>query len=441
MVGEVSSDSAVVRMRLTEKGARNHSGVIRRGTPLGPLRAGITVDDLEGACPGATGRVRIRYSTSPDLENARTSEWVNVSPDTDYAHQFRLTGLQPATKYHFAAETKDKDGTNDPLLGSFRTAPAPDQYGDVTFTVITGQKYRNVDHTDGYTIYESMLALEPHFIVPTGDTVYYDSCDPRASTIPIARYHWHRMYSYQRHVDFHLRVAGYWLKDDHDSYYNDGWPTLVPEVMLPLTYADGLQVFREQVPQAPKAYRTYRWGTALQVWLVEGRDFRSPNTMTDGPEKSIWGAEQKAWLKRTLLESDANWRILCSPTPIVGPDRSSKADNHSNKAFSHEGNEFRAWAKENVADNFFIVCGDRHWQYHSVHPTTALHEFSCGPTTDRHAGGSPGEDAIYHRYHREAGGFLSVSVRKLSDSESSRITFRFHDMLGRALYEYQRVKS
>ena len=50
----------------------------------------------------------------------------------------------------------------------------------------------------------------------------------------------------------------------------------------------------------------------LQLWFVEGRDYRSPNRMRDGPEKSIWGAEQRAWLQSTLRESDATFKIVAS---------------------------------------------------------------------------------------------------------------------------------
>ena len=46
--------------------------------------------------------------------------------------------------------------------------------------------------------------------------------------------------------------------------------------------------------------------------FTEGRDFRSPNKMADGPDKTIWGAEQKAWFKRTVKESDATWKVLDS---------------------------------------------------------------------------------------------------------------------------------
>ena len=45
--------------------------------------------------------------------------------------------------------------------------------------------------------------------------------------------------------------------------------------------------------------------------------------MPDGPDKTIWGREQLAWLKESILASDAAFRVLISPTPIVGPDRAT----------------------------------------------------------------------------------------------------------------------
>ncbi|MHC4996840.1 MAG: alkaline phosphatase D family protein, partial [Planctomycetota bacterium] len=151
----------------------------------------------------------------------------------------------------------------------------------------------------------------------------------------------------------------------------------------------------------------------------------------DGPGKSIWGAEQKAWLKRTILESDAGFKVLVSPTPVVGPDRPNKMDSHANVGFYHEGNEFRAWTKKNKLDNLFVVCGDRHWQYMSVDPKTGLREFSCGPASDAHASGSPGWDKPMQPYHNVQGGFLTVNV-----TAPDRISFRFHGTDGQIDYEY-----
>lgn len=437
-VGEVSIDSAIIWMRVTAHSRRNAQGLVLRGPENRSLDPGVKLSDLEGVCPGAPGRVRVRYGARPDLKDARATEWVEVTAETDFAHQFRLRNLKPATLYYFAAETAGPRGQPEhgSLRGSFRTAPPPNACADVTFTVITGQNYKHLDHPDGFNIYEAIAKLAPDFIVPTGDSVYYDGDAPHATTSAIARHHWDRMYSLPRHIAFHLRVPGYWEKDDHDTLSDDCWPAMPPRKMLPMTFEDGQRVFLQQVPMGDKTYRTCRWGKALQIWLPEGRDFRSPNDAQDGPRKSIWGAEQKRWLEQSILASDAAWRVLVSPTAIVGPDRIKKGDNHANAAFFYEGNEIRQWIKEHVPDNFFIACGDRHWQYHSVHPETGVEEFSCGPASDQHAGGSPGYDPRYHRFHRVQGGFLSVSVR--CEGKQSTIAFRFHDVHGAVLYEHVR---
>jgi alkaline phosphatase D len=237
------------------------------------------------------------------------------------------------------------------------------------------------------------------------------------------------MYSLPRHVDLLRQCATYWQKDDHDVQTNDCWPG--HELSGKLSFAEGQQIFRQQVPLVGPGYRTFRWGKWLQVWLTEGRDYRTPNTIPDGPEKTIWGQEQKTWLKRTLADSDARWKVLITPTPIVGPDRSNKNDNHANAGFAHEGDEFRGWVRENCPNNFFAVGGDRHWQYHSVHPETGMHEFGCGPPSNRHAAGSPSLDEAYHRYHAVRGGFLSVTIK------DGQVAFRHHNVRGNVVYEWK----
>jgi alkaline phosphatase D len=258
------------------------------------------------------------------------------------------------------------------LDGEFRTPAAKEQWQNVKFTVVTGQAYWDLDDDNGFHIYPAMGELDPDFIVPTGDTVYLDSESPRARTVELARYHWHRMYSLPRHIAFHQTVPGYWEKDDHDAWCNDCWPTYKAPWMNPLTFQEGLEIFREQVPMGEKTFRTVRWGKGLQIWMVEGRDFRSPNNMPDGPDKLIWGKEQRDWLLKSILDSDADFRVLISPTPIVGPDRDKgKNDNHSNDAFATAGNFFRDWTAENKLTNFYVCCGDRQDFSHGRHGVRA----------------------------------------------------------------------
>ncbi len=144
-------------------------------------------------------------------------------------------------------------------------------------------------------------------------------------------------------------------------------------------------------------YKTFRVSRELQIWLVEGRDYRSPNSMPDGPDKTIWGQEQKQWLQETLLQSTAIFKLLISPTPLIGPDDAYKNDNHTNPGgFQAEREIFFAWLKEHnfLEKNFYILCGDRHWQYHSV-DNTGFEEFSCGALVDANSriGRRPGDPA------------------------------------------------
>lgn len=433
-IGEVTDTSAMIWMRITANAAHNAMGTLIRQNQ--PLPANQSIADLRGACPGARGRVRVRYSTNENLANATETEWTSVNAAHDYTHRITLTNLRPNTVYYFAAETMGPgaDAIHAPLRGRFKTAPVADEYADVLFTVITGQAYKDLDHADGYNIYPVMQRMQPNFLVPTGDTVYFDNDGVLANTVDMARHHWHRMYGLPRHIEFHRNIPAYWEKDDHDCYHDDCWPGMRVRRMDPLTFAQGQGIFREQVPMSRLPYRTFRWGRGLQVWLVEGRDYRSSNRLPDGPNKTIWGAEQKRWLKQSLRQSNATFKVLISPTPIVGPDRPNKRDNHANAAFQTEGDEMRQWFQQNLPERFVICCGDRHWQYHSIHPQTRVHEFSCGPVSNQHSGGSPGRNQQYHQFHRVRGGFLSVGFSR--QGNDNRLTLRLHNVEGGVEYEY-----
>ncbi|NNM29774.1 MAG: alkaline phosphatase, partial [Akkermansiaceae bacterium] len=187
-------------------------------------------------------------------------------------------------------------------------------------------------------------------------------------------------------------------------------------------------IWREQIPQSAKPYRTFRWGRHLQVWFPEGREYRSPNTMPDGPEKSILGAEQWQWLEKTMAASDAAFKLFVSATPVVGPDRANKNDNHANEGFAHEGRRLRKFLSG--VPGCFVINGDRHWQYHSVDPETGLHEFGSGPASDRHAGGwKAALQPEWQDFLRIKGGFLSVRI------DAERAIFRHHDVDGKVVNE------
>lgn len=433
-VGDVTSSSAIVWARLTRHPERNNGGVAlaRRVDRRRPLVVTVPVEAIEGACPGMAGRARLRYGVMEDLSDAIATEWADVDEAGDFIHQFRLEGLKPGRAYHYVSEAAapGSDQPTSAFRGAFFTAPEATAPSAFRFCVMTCQGYPDRDHPDGHPIYPSMTALGPKFVALTGDLVYYDNDEPRAVSPALARLHWERMFSLPRLIATLRNTSSYWLKDDHDTLSNDAWPGMEAGE---LSFAEGQAIFRQQAPLGGPIYRTVRWGRDLQVWFTDGRDFRSPNRAPDGPEKTIWGPDQTDWFQRTVEASDATWKVLISPTPLVGPDRPRKNDNHANAGFTHEGNALRAWLKAHAADNLFVVCGDRHWQYHSVHPETGLHEFSVGAASDSHAGGSPGEDPRYHRFHRVKGGFLCVELRP--EGRRSTIVFQLRDVNGALVHE------
>ncbi len=218
-------------------------------------------------------------------------------------------------------------------------------------------------------------------------------------------------------IEFFRRVPTYWSKDDHDFRFNEADNT-TDDLPLPKT---GIDMFHEQLPVPTPSYRTHRVGKNLQIWLTEGRDYRSPNEMADGPVKSLWGAEQREWLKSTLKASDAKWKIIISPTPTVGPDDKKKIDNHADiSGFRHEADAFFTWLKQNQITNLKLICGDRHWQYHSIHPS-GIEEFACGALNDENSrmgiapgakNGSDPQALVKQPYTSSTpkGGFLRISV-------------------------------
>lgn len=439
MSGEVTDTSVLLQTRLT------------LGKEL----------DAKGDIPGAAGAACFEWSTSEDFGDSDHTPFQLASPDKDFIVRAELTELQPDTLYYYRSIYGPTQ--TDTQIGptcSFRTLPGSDGTRAVKFIVGSCMNYIKFMHGKagnaggpltateedkqlGFPAFVAMKDLKPEFFVGTGDIVYYDNPFRVAKSVEALRRCWHEQFRFPRMIDFFEDVPTYWSKDDHDFRYNDSDNATD---RLP-TSSTGIGLFHEQLPIAapdathPKTYRTIRVSRDVQIWLTEGRDYRSPNRAPDGPEKSMWGIEQREWLKSTLHASDAKWKIVINPTPMVGPDDAYKKDNHASlKGFRHEANEFFGWVKQNKIDNLYLVCGDRHWQYHSIHPS-GVNEFAVGALNDENArmGVPPGvefgtdPDALVQQPYtspQPSGGFVQVTAGKTMD-------IRYFDDQGKELHSVQ----
>ncbi len=392
---------------------------------------GLTLDDMEGACPGAPGQVKMVYKPYGSSEIVE-SDWVAVDTSKNYTHQWQLDDLNANTLYDITlyARKNASSAISDTIRGTFKTPPATETIQDITFTIVTCHDYiRRDDPKNGHKIYPAMLRNRPDFYVHTGDIEYYDKPDPWAMTEPLMRFKWDRLFALPYQRDFYRQITTYFIKDDHDALKNDCW---AGQTYGTVTFERGLEIFeKEQFPTNDSLYKTIRWGKDLQIWIMEGRHFRSSNQMPDGPEKTIWGEEQKQWLFKTMRASDATYKLLISATPILGPDRENKNDNYANKGFEYEGDEIRDFI--NSQKNVFICNGDRHWQYVTHWDNTNLWEFSTGAGSDIHAGGWKQEDLMpEHRFLRVKGGYLLGKVYR--EKGLIKLIFEHHDVDGNLVH-------
>ncbi len=455
------------------------------------LQSRLCAEDtlVNGDIRGAEGVAMFEISEDVRFSKPQFSDWIIADSANDFIIKIHFTGLKPGTTYHyrlhFGKDKKTKTISDSQL---FRTNAGSEIAADYSLVVVTGMNYYHfhygkydslnaysgADKHLGYPALEAMFNQKPDYFIGTGDNVYFDHPSERDFSNAISRGRsphpgtydgkeavdeqgmrkkYHEQFSQERYKKLFSQVATYWEKDDHDYRMNDA----DPYTDFPISHELGISNFIEQLPViAPgtndKTYRTRRINKDLQLWFVEGRDFRDANDSKPGPEKTLWGAEQIQWLKETLLSSDATFKLLISPTPLVGPDDAYKKDNHVNPdGFRHEGDAFFEWLKENdfLSNHFYIVCGDRHWQYHARHPS-GFEEYSCGALVDNNSragrlAGDPkstdpnGEIMQYYIQgtpEEASGGFLLI---KNQSGEVPELHFEFYDEHGKLLYNNTKI--
>ena len=437
--GEVTDHSALLQSRIT--------------SIPGPLL------DAKGDIPGMEGRAYFEWSENESFRPSQRTPLLEAIAESDFIIRAAIEGLREGTRYFYRLVFENGN------KGPTRTFQTRSPKGDhVSFCMgncmnyypfITGQPNGDgpvsataEDKQLGYPSFIAMQKLNPDFFIGAGDIVYYDfPKDSPAQTVPQLRKKWHEQFRFPRLISFFGSCGTYWMKDDHDFRFDDAD---LGGNQLP-SATTGKDLFREQMPihaagdtKSP-SYRTHQISRDLQIWFLEGRDYRSDNKSPADSKKSIWGEAQRKWLEASLQSSPAKWKIIVSPTPLIGPDRASKSDNHTNpNGFRNEADSFFQWLTDRKIQNVLILCGDRHWQYHSIHPS-GVEELCCGALNDENSirGIAPGDPASTdpqatirqpYLYPNPTGGFLHVDLSPNPNGKSS-LTFSFYDDVGKLLHQ------
>jgi alkaline phosphatase D len=200
----------------------------------------------------------------------------------DLTVQRIVTGLRPGTRHRY----RFSQGGVSSLVGRFTTAPLPITNWSVRFA-ITG----DADATPGpngrpgFNVFETYAAIARErntFNVNFGDTIYSDSelagaAVARTVTQKRAKYRLGLALEPLRRLRASAALYSGW--DDHE-FVND-FSTAEHGTEI---YRAGVRAFLDYAPATYRAdtglYRRFRWGRHVELFLLDGRSFRSAKATT-----------------------------------------------------------------------------------------------------------------------------------------------------------------
>lgn len=318
----------------------------------------------------------VEYSASEDFRDVQRAEPVVLKPESDFTGKVVLTGLTPATRYSYRVRQVLGSEQSAPVAGTFITAPQANAPSPVKFAWSADLGGQGMCRRPEYFIFNHLTEAQPDFFLFLGDTVYNDERCPSPPNAPGSEFVANTLEEYRAKQKYQLadkpyqkaRAATslYMIWDDHEVINNFSGTTVDPQRL-----AIGRQVFFEFFPitvnpQDPhRLYRSFRWGQHVEIFILDTRQYRSDNKRPDGPDKTMLGREQLAWLKESLRTSNATWKFIASTVKLSFPSDcpaacDSWANGESETGFERELIEISDFIMQNKIKNVVWLTGDEH---------------------------------------------------------------------------------
>lgn len=312
---------------------------------------------------------KVRLAESAALDDGRELNGSALAEETGCTGTLTIEGLKPDTRYYYQTWLDDRPQTAGPLP-SFVTAPSGSGNGlqRIAFGSCVGETV-----TAAAPAWAELAARRDlpeggfDLLLMLGDNHY-------ANTAKVEKlrtyYTAHRLSAGWRELTAHRPIYAIW--DDHDYGVNDSDATQPGKL-------DSLRTFHEFWANPPNSdaaddgcYYTFQRGD-VQFFMLDCRFNRSPNRAPDGPDKTIWGERQLAWLKRELLASTAPVKLLAQ-----GSEWESFGSDDSYARFRYARDAFFKWVDEQIIEGVILLSGDRHFSS-AYHVNRRFLEFSSGP--------------------------------------------------------------
>ena len=241
---------------------------------------------------------------------------IAITPADGYM-KLKVEGLAPGTWYKYGFFSKDEAGfVNRSLIGKFKTAIHPECKEVIT---ITGTHGTNFKHE--YTALKVSEKFNADFFVQLGDFSYNDGSK---STDDFRKY-WRRTLDETDYKSFLPTIGQYIVWDDHEVTDNSDYE---PDLKKDLAKVHrGLEVWFESLPVEKRAdvennwgnpsyYRTFKWGKTLELFVIDCRAERVPDTRSDS-DPVYMSRKQMDWFKQALLDSTAHFKVVANSVPIA----------------------------------------------------------------------------------------------------------------------------
>lgn len=309
----------------------------------------------------------VHWGTTENSARRHRVKGAVCKPENDFTCHVELTGLPSGQRIFYAVQFEDLDSrkvVSAELTGNFRTAPSAGGDLRVLFSGDTcGQGWGIDKELGGMRCYETMRLRDAHFFIHSGDNVYADGPLPKEVKLADGRtwrnllteekskvaetlHEFRGQYRYNLLDDnvrrFNAETAQFWQWDDHEVMNN--WSpgkdlttdARYTEKDILVLAGRAKRAFVEYAPmrwsteEYGRVYRKIPYGPLLDVFMLDMRSYRAANNYnlqnTESAETAYLGAAQRDWLKRSLLESTAVWKVIAADMPLglIVPDGKDK---------------------------------------------------------------------------------------------------------------------